>query len=371
MTAAATRIRVLVVDSDASLRQGLARLLGQHPLIEVVGSALSGRTAIPKVASYRPDCVVLNLATNGEEGLELLGHLRACPETKSLAVANELVAGDVVQRASQGSGTEVVHVAGTASGDQAVSQVAHEVLPALLRIARPNPDRHAAAMGATAGQGGTVVEAAPRPLLPTSCPARFAPAPRGVRVVGIGVSTGGPKALAELLPQLPAGFPLPILLVQHMPPKFTASLAESLNRSCKVRVREAVDGERPAPGVVLIAPGGLHMKVVRGDTGDVVKLTQDPPECSCRPSVDYLFRSLAEAYDGRVLAIVLTGMGEDGWRGSRDIHDRGGRVLAQNEATCTVYGMPRGPVEAGIATAVPLAQMADAVVQIAKGTPCS
>lgn len=197
-----------------------------------------------------------------------------------------------------------------------------------------------------------------------------APWPRPA-VVGIGVSTGGPRALTDLLPRLPADFPVPILIVQHMPPKFTASLAESLDRVCKLRVREAQDGDRVEPGRILLAAGGFHLRVVQGAMGDKVRLTQDPPERSCRPSVDYLFRSLAEAYGRRVLGVVLTGMGEDGWLGSRSIHAAGGRLLAQDRASATVFGMPRGPIEAGIAQAIPLDRMADAIVQLAAGVPAS
>ena len=189
-------------------------------------------------------------------------------------------------------------------------------------------------------------------------------------VVGIGVSTGGPKALTTLLPNLPADFPLPVLVVQHMPAQFTASLAESLDRVCKLRVREAKHGQPLVRGQILIAPGGHHLSVVRAPLGEAVAVTDDPPECACRPSVDYLYRSLLDCFDGRVLGVVLTGMGEDGWAGSRLLREAGALILAQDEASSTVFGMPRGPICEGLARAVSLDDMAGAIQQAAVTDCC-
>lgn len=198
-----------------------------------------------------------------------------------------------------------------------------------------------------------------------------APLHSAPRVVGIGVSTGGPRALAEVLPKLPADFPLPIVVVQHMPPKFTASLAEALDRQCALRVREAQGGEPLRAGEVLIAPGGHHLRVDSRAGVEVAVVTMDPPEHSCRPSVDYLFRSLQQTFGGRVLGVLLTGMGEDGWASCQLLHAAGAMLLAQDEATSTVFGMPRGPIEAGIARATPLGEIAAALQAAARGLPCS
>ena len=394
MNRVANRIRVMVVDADAGLRQGMSRLLGLHPMVEIVGTALSGRTAIPKVASYRPDCVVLNLGSNGDQGLELLEFLRAtAADTRGIVIATAEVSSELLQRAVQSGAAEVVLCEAGAVAEAAMGKLAHGVLSPLLRMTRPGTVHcgghvSAGAGPAAAGGGLLTASAAVAPTVPTALAAPPSGSPRGptcplpprhqggsrvLKVVGIGVSTGGPKALTELLPRLPADFPLPILLVQHMPPKFTASLAESLDRVCKLRVSEAKDGDRIERGRILIAAGGYHMRAVAAGPGatEVVKLTEDPPECSCRPSVDYLFRSLAEVFGGRTLGVVLTGMGEDGWLGSRLIHQAGGRVLAQNEASSTVFGMPRGPIEAGLATAVALDRMAEAIVQAAMGASCN
>jgi two-component system chemotaxis response regulator CheB len=172
--------------------------------------------------------------------------------------------------------------------------------------------------------------------------------------VAIGVSTGGPNALVQLIPLLPADFPVPVLLVQHMPPMFTASLAEHLDQRSQVRVREATHGEPVLPGQVLIAPGGRHMVVRRlsdaasGETRLIAGLNDAPPENSCRPSVDVLFRSLAAHLEGNILAVVMTGMGNDGLEGVRALKRRGCACLTQSEASCVVYGMPLAVDEAGL-----------------------
>jgi two-component system chemotaxis response regulator CheB len=185
-----------------------------------------------------------------------------------------------------------------------------------------------------------------------------------VEAVVIGVSTGGPNALAELLPALPADLPVPVMIVQHMPPVFTQLLARRLDAQCRVRVAEGQVGVRPAPGTVWIAPGDYHMTVVRDATGPWLGLTQTPPENSCRPAADVLFRSAAKVYGSGVLAAVLTGMGQDGFRGCEAVTAAGGQVIAQDEATSVVWGMPGFVARAGLADAVlPLPRIADEIVR--------
>jgi two-component system chemotaxis response regulator CheB len=360
----ATAVRVLVVDGDAVLRQGLSRLLGAQPGIEVVGWAISGRTAAPKLASYRPDLVLLDVGSQPGEAIELLQNLQqAGSPMQRVVLATADVPGEVLARAASLGAAEVVRRPSGSPSEAQLAQMVREIVPTVLRA------------------GGSSVPAPasrPAPVLPapaaapvSSVPMWRTPGGRQPQVVAIGVSTGGPKALSSLLPRLPADFPLPILIVQHMPPKFTASLAESLDKACKLRVREAADGDRPQRGTILIAPGGKHLRIVRSDKGEVCDLTEDAPVCSCRPSVDYLFGSLQQVYGGRVLTVVLTGMGEDGWLGSRRLYDAGACVLAQDEASSTVFGMPRGPIQAGIAAAVSLDNMAEAIVNAARGASCN
>ncbi len=167
-----------------------------------------------------------------------------------------------------------------------------------------------------------------------------------------------------MLPQLPADLPVPVLIVQHMPPVFTKSLADDLNKRCKLAVGEGSDGQPIATGQVWIAPGGRQMKVSRENDRVVLRVTDDPPENSCRPSVDYLFRSVAEVYGGRAVGIIMTGMGSDGTLGCRRLKQSGAAIIAQDEASCVVYGMPREVIEMGIADVIaPLGRIADEITR--------
>ena len=188
-------------------------------------------------------------------------------------------------------------------------------------------------------------------------------------IVGIGISTGGPVALAKMLPKLPDDLDVPILIVQHMPPVFTQSLAKSLRAKCSIEVKEAVDGEPVRANTALIAPGGKQMKIMAGPDGKtrVVRVTDDPPENSCKPSVDYLFRSIAHHYVGRATGVIMTGMGSDGTLGLKLMKRNGATIIAQNEATCTVYGMPKEPTESGIVDVIsPLDKIADEICRTVK-----
>jgi len=354
-------VRVLLIDSDAQLRQRLGQIMGEHPSIEVVGSAANGRTALPRLQTYCPDVLLLDLGA-AEEALALLAHGVGA---RTVALAAAEVPAAVLAEAAQLGVAEVVRK--PAVGDEdGLRSLAAAVVPRLLRLGSRQVRRSASEQPLPAAVSTTVpfVEPGSAPV-PALRPRRNRNSPR---VVAIGVSTGGPKALATILPELPADFPLPILIVQHMPPLFTASLAESLAKACRLPVREAQHGEPVRGGQILIAPGGRHLRVMRREPDEVLELTEDAPVCSCRPSVDYLFHSLRDCYGGAVLGIMLTGMGEDGWAGSHALHDAGAMILAQDEASCTVFGMPRGPIRAGIAEAVPLIGIAAAMQQKVRGT---
>ena len=185
-------------------------------------------------------------------------------------------------------------------------------------------------------------------------------------IIAVGISTGGPNALAKMLPMIPKDIGVPILIVQHMPPMFTRSLANSLAAKCAIEVREAKQGDPILPNTALIAPGGKQMKIVAGADGRsrIIKITDDPPENSCKPSVDYLFRSVAHHYVGRATGVIMTGMGSDGTEGLKLLKQNGATIIAQDEATCVVYGMPKEAAESGLADAVlPLHQIADRIVR--------
>jgi two-component system chemotaxis response regulator CheB len=216
--------------------------------------------------------------------------------------------------------------------------------------------------GKSGNQAQSPVAVAPAPQSRTMTPPAGPP-----QVVALGISTGGPKALTEMVPQLPADLPVPLLIVQHMPPVFTKSLADDLNHRTALTVREAVDGQPVRAGEVWIAPGGRQMKVQRQGDQVVLRITDDAPENSCRPSVDYLFRSVAEVYGGRAVGVIMTGMGNDGSVGCRRLKHCGARIIAQDAATCVVYGMPREPIENGIADVVaPLGRIAAEIVRLTR-----
>lgn len=363
---------MLVVESDPELRLALARRLGRHPWIDVIGTATTSINALPKIASFRPDWVIVDMCQNARDGLGMLQDMHeARIETRRAVIANATGrdTSSLLAQAHAAGVAAVVRRPTHLTGQALAERLGGDLLTPMLRAggARSVFDGHVGDCNATSA----------KPLLPElSAPASktagvgqstlripAAPMPEsfGCRVVGIGVSTGGPLALHDLLARLPAKFSLPIVIVQHMPAAFTKILAASLAKVCPLPVKEAETGDLVVGGRVLIARGGSHMRVVRGGTSPIVNITDDPPECSCRPSVDYLFRSLAGTFGRATMGVVLTGMGEDGWLGSRAIHDAGGRLLAQDKASSAVFGMPRGPIEAGIARTVSLQDMAEAI----------
>ena len=188
-------------------------------------------------------------------------------------------------------------------------------------------------------------------------------------IIAIGVSTGGPKALAEMLPKIPGDIGVPILIVQHMPPLFTQSLANSLNAKCQIKIKEAANGDPIETNTAYIAPGGKQMRIEAGADGKkrVIKITDDPPENSCKPSVDYLFRSVADHYVGRSTGVIMTGMGSDGTKGLQHMKASGATIIAQNEASCVVFGMPKEPIESGLADiVVPLNDIASEILKTVK-----
>lgn len=399
----------MVVDGDAVYRQVFARVLAENPRIEVVATAINARTALPKAESYRPDVITVDMVNGEVDGLQLLEAMKqqnvgaavllmtgeGCTPPQALQRAAELGFREQIARGCAGGSPETAgpiireltsRVLGFGKSERDAVTIAPTAPPAppppaASRMPTPNP--------VAVAPGNMSMRPALEPARTTAPePARLQPPPqspvaapasaprrsrRGAEVVGIGVSTGGPKALAALLPMLPADFPLPILIVQHMPAHFTASLAESLSRVCRLPVREARHGELVVPRTVLIAPGGRHMKVVRTDEGVAIRLTDDPPENSCRPAVDVLFRSLCQVYGAGTIAMIMTGMGEDGFAGCRQLHATGATIIAQDEGSCTVFGMPRGPIESGIADVVaPLPELAARLCEVVPGGPrCS
>ncbi|MDX1967909.1 MAG: chemotaxis response regulator protein-glutamate methylesterase [Planctomycetaceae bacterium] len=363
---AGDKIRVLVVDDSVIFRKIVRDALSALPNVEVVGSAANGRIAIEKIEQYSPDLITLDFEMPELDGPGVLRWLRASRRpTKAVMLSALTVEGGeaTLEALQEGAFDFVVKPSGAdAQANLLELQTAlqHRVDAVHTLLAGKRSQRPAAR---------TISAPVPPPISSRSptTPKRPQPGLHRIGIVGIGVSTGGPDALRIMLPQLPADLPVPVVVVQHMPPVFTRSLADSLNKLCQLRVSEGADGQIIRPGEIVIAPGGRQMKVHKLSMGQArVELTDDPPVQSCRPSVDYLFASLAEAYGGQVLSVIMTGMGYDGADGCRRLHALGGPVIAQDEASCVVFGMPRKPVEEGIADVVaPLGSLAAEVVRYA------
>ncbi|RMG93475.1 MAG: chemotaxis response regulator protein-glutamate methylesterase [Candidatus Dadabacteria bacterium] len=361
MTLADPPVRVLVVDDTIVYRKIVSDALAEIPGVEVVGTAANGKIALARAQNLLPDLLTLDLEMPVMDGLEVLRRLpEVCPNTAAIMVSTLTQRGGALtMRALELGALDFVPKPQEASA--AVNR-------AFLRAELEKKIEVFRARRNALVRPRRSTRPAPRPR---TAPAE-ARAWQGADVVAVGVSTGGPNALARLLPGFPADFGVPILVVQHMPPMFTASLAESLDRKCPLEVREARDGERVEPGRVLIAPGGFHLKVVAGVDGlsRILRLTRDPPEHAVRPAVDYLFRSVAQHFAGRAVGVVMTGMGRDGTEGLTRMKQNGCRTLVQDEATSVVWGMPGSAVEAGVADrVVPLDRLAEEIGRAVKPGP--
>ncbi|HEX6739356.1 MAG TPA: chemotaxis response regulator protein-glutamate methylesterase [Vicinamibacteria bacterium] len=343
-------IRVLVIDDSAVMRKLLPALLGRDPDIEVVATAVDGVVGLRKVVRFQPDVVTLDLEMPRMAGLDVL---------------REMVAQSEVP---------VVVVSAHTPRDAALTATALS-LGAVDVVAKPGPFSEGG-LEAMAAQLAETVRAvggrrwrrprlpAPPPPSPSVSPLAPPSAPSR-RVVAVAASTGGPAALADLLARLPADLPAAVLVVQHMPEGFTRGLADRLNNLCGLTVREAQDGEPLQAGLVLVAPGGRHLRVGRGRDGCVALLDRGPTVSGHRPSADVLFESVARAFGARAGGVLLTGMGEDGAEGLAALRRAGGRTLAQDEESSVVFGMPRAAVQRGaVERVLPLERIADAVVGV-------
>jgi len=357
---AAGRIRVLIVDDSAVMRSLLRSVLLSDPGLEVAGTAADGASALECLRLGRPDLIVLDVEMPVMDGLVTLRELRARNHTMPVIMCSSLTqrgARVTIEALASGASDYVAKPSGQAGRESATRALAQELIPKIRALTG-----HLQARPAVAAVPRTMLPMAPAPTPAPQSPAK-------PLVLAIGVSTGGPAALDVLLPELPAGFSLPVLIVQHMPEVFTRLLAERLSRRCGLRVSEAAEGMPATAGGIYIARGNWHMEALpatRPGAPATIHLTQDPPENHCRPAVDTLFRSTARVYGSGVLAVVLTGMGYDGLAGSRIIREQGGSVLAQDQATSTVWGMPGAVAQAGLAYKVlPLAAIAPEILRVA------
>ncbi len=349
-------IRVLIVDDSVVVRLLLSDLLSSDPELEVAGVASDGHSALAKIQASPPDLVTLDVEMPGLDGLKTLAAIRASqPKLPVImfSALTERAARTTLEALSLGATDYVTKPSDVTSLAAALVQVREQLVPkikALCARPKPRPRPPAAPFGVTPAT--LSVPTSPPVSTSLRAPAALPRVTGEVEAVVIGSSTGGPNALAAFLPRLSRNLAAPILIAQHMPPVFTRQLAARLAALSGLDVREASGGEALTPGSVWIAPGDFHLVVRRDGTNVRLAVHQGPPENSCRPSVDVLFRSAAEVYGGRTLAVVLTGMGQDGLRGCQRIREVGGQVVVQDEASSVVWGMPGFVARAGLANAV-------------------
>lgn len=338
-------IRVLAVDDSAVMRALLRMTLAACADIELAGVAVDGAAGLEAIERLRPDLVLLDIEMPVMNGLEALKEIRLRRLPVKVMMCSTLTrrgAGITLEALAGGASDYVTKPDAQHGVREGVEALSRELLPKIRALFSPY-------------QGDSTYLPAPR---------RLVTADSGSGVVVVGVSTGGPAALERFLPALPADFPLPVLVAQHMPALFTALLAERLNGLCRIPVHEALPGEALQPGVVYVARGDRHMQAVGSAAHCALHFMPTDPDEYCRPSVDVLFRSAAAVYGAGVLAVVLTGMGTDGLAGCRAIAAAGGRILVQDCATSAVWGMPGAVAKAGLADQVlPLPALAAEVLR--------
>jgi two-component system chemotaxis response regulator CheB len=345
-------VKVLIVDDSAFMRNALSAMLSSDPEITIVGTARDGLEAIEKVQALKPDIVTLDVEMPRMDGITALKQIMAKNPVPVIMVSSlttdgakvtldalDMGAVDFLPKNLSDLSINIVKLK-----ELLIDKVKHLGRKGVVRKRIREEDRRSVA-------------------IPQSMPVRTT-GERRIGIVSIGTSTGGPRALQDIIPKLPKEFPVPIVIAQHMPASFTGPFADRLNQLSQLIVKEAEEGEPLKPGVVFIAPGFGHMRVSRKrGIEPVISISANKEEFVYRPSVDALMLSVAELFPGRALGVILTGMGNDGLKGLAALKKNGGRVFAQNEETCVVYGMPKAVVDAGIADKIlPIEEMAGEMV---------
>ena len=350
--------RVLVVDDSALYRQTVRNVLRDMPETAVVGIAKDGVDALKKIEELDPDLLTLDVQMPDMDGIQVLKEIKKRRlRSKAIMLSSLTAEGAQVTTDAlmEGAFDFILKPSGedSAQNRTKLRDSLQEKIAAFRQAANGQAivRRRRPVIRSSVGQ---VAERAPVPNI--SC-----------KLIVIGTSTGGPAALKDVLPKLPRELSVPVIVVQHMPPQYTKSLADRLDRICPLEVKEATSCDDVVSGRILIAPGGQQMKLERSNQRVTVRTSDDPPEHGCRPSIDYLLRSAISTYDGNLLAVIMTGMGRDGWQACGELKQRGGFIFAQDEASSVVYGMPKAVIDSGLADRIlPLGKIAPAVVRHSK-----
>lgn len=359
-----SKTRILMADDSVTVRRMLSDTLATDPEIEICAIARDGKEAVNRFPMIKPDVVVLDVEMPVMDGIEAVIAIRKIDARVPIIMFSSLTmkGGQATFDALSFGATDYV-TKPTKSGNmqEAVAHIRRELVPKIKHFGQRSSEARLAqgrsARTSISLQRGAIGATSQEP--PASSNGSSAFAADRIDVLAIGSSTGGPNALAEVLKPLSKDFSIPILIAQHMPAMFTALLAERLSQNCSLKVREAFDGALIEPGQIWVAAGDYHLMVEKQGFRSILRLNQEAPENSCRPSVDVLFRSVAAAFRDHALAVVLTGMGCDGQKGCEHIRQAGGKVIAQDEASSVVWGMPGAVVKAGLANCVlPLSDIA-------------
>jgi two-component system chemotaxis response regulator CheB len=346
-------VRILVVDDAVVARRVISDILDAEDDFEVVGTAPNGNLALTKIARLHPDVVTLDIDMPELDGMQTLSAIRSgYPEIRVIMVSNHTQRGAAitVEALFCGASDYITKAARTSSVEEARLYLQEQLVPKVRALAPPAATAAAAARAQAA-----------QPISRRRTPP--------IEIVVIGSSTGGPNALTTILEALPADFPVPVLIVQHLPENFTTFLAKRLDSASALSVREAANRTPIEPGNVWIAPGNLHLETRSTSRGIELATTDGPLVNSCKPAADVLFRSAARCFGASVLAVVLTGMGQDGLDGCRSISAAGGQVIAQDRATSVVWGMPGQVAEAGLAESVlPVSEIGAEIVRRVKAS---
>jgi two-component system chemotaxis response regulator CheB len=336
-------VKVLIVDDSAFMRNALSSMLSSDPEIKIVGTARDGLEAIEKVESLSPDIVTMDVEMPRMDGIAALKHIMEHNPVPVIMVSSITTEGAKTTLDALDIGAVDFIPKNLSELSINIVKIREVLVDKIKQIA------HTASVRRRIRPACRPPGAPKAPEILQHMPVRTT-GERRVGIVSIGTSTGGPKALQDILPRLPGDFPVPIVIAQHMPPNFTGPFAERLNQLSQITVKEAVEGESLKQGVAYVAPGGGHMRVARKRGIDtVISISENKEDFIYRPSVDALMASVAEFFPGRALGVILTGMGNDGLKGMINLKKSGSRIFAQDEGTCVVYGMPKAVVDAGIA----------------------